>query len=106
MANICTNKFYIYSSIAKNIPKIKENLENLFKEKLDGEIYYETDHCIEGYFDSKWCFPDEIFDNFFDEFSDTDLYMRCLSEEYGCDLVSMNIYVDGGWKEPQYFDLW
>ena len=49
--------------------------------------------------------PDHIFENFFDEFADDTIYMRCLSEEYGCGLVSMNIYDKGEWKIPQYFDL-
>lgn len=105
MANICENKFYIFCS-EENTEKILSKLEKLFSDTLNGEISYEDENIIEGYFDSRWCFPDEIFDNFFEEFEeDEDLYMRCLSEEYGCGLVSMNIYRDGGWKEPQYFDL-
>ena len=45
-----------------------------------------------------------LFEDFFNEFADDTIYMRCLSEEYGCGLVSMNIY-DNGWRDPQYFDL-
>lgn len=105
MANICENKFYIYSSGKDNISRIEDKLEKLFTEELDGEITCVGDFVIEGFFDSKWAFPNEIFDNFFDEFKDKELYFRCLSEEYGYGLVSMNIYKDGEWKEPQYFDL-
>lgn len=103
MSNICDNKFYIYSK--ENAEAIDKKLEKLFKEELDGEITYKDECVIEGYFDSRWTFPDEIFENFFEEFEDEELYMRCLSEEYGCGLVSMNIYRDGGWEEPQYFDI-
>ena len=39
------------------------------------------------------------------EFADDTIYMRCLSEEYGCGLVSMNVYSEGSWWEPQYFDF-
>ena len=48
----------------------------------------------------------ELFDNFFEEFAEEEtIYMRCLSEEYGNDLVSMNVYSEGGWWEPQYFNF-
>lgn len=106
MANICDNKFYIYCDSESVIEKIVEKLDTLFEDTLDGEISYTTENAIEGYFDSRWAFPEDIFDNFFKEFDDDSLYMRCLSEEYGCGLVSMNIYVDGQWKNPQCFDLY
>ena len=65
----------------------------------------EDDRIIEGWFDSCWRFPDEIFDSFFEEFKDDTIYMRCLSEEYGCGLISMNVYSEGSWWEPQYFNF-
>lgn len=105
MANICSNNFYIsYDNM-----EIREQLENklckLLEEKLYGEISYTDEGVIEGYFDSKWSFPDYLFNHFFDEFADDSIYMRCLSEEYGMGLVSMNIYSDCHWRNPQYFDL-
>jgi hypothetical protein len=106
MANICDNKFYIYCDSESVIEKIVEKLDTLFEDTLDGEISYATENAIEGYFDSRWAFPEDIFNDFFKEFDDDSLYMRCLSEEYGCGLVSMNIYVDGQWKNPQCFDLY
>lgn len=106
MANICENKFYIYCDSESVIEKIVEKLDTLFEDTLDGEISYATENAIEGYFDSRWAFPEDIFNDFFKEFDDDSLYMRCLSEEYGCGLVSMNIYVDGQWKNPQCFDLY
>ena len=106
MANICDNKFYIYCDSKSVIEKIVEKLDTLFEDTLDGEISYATENAIEGYFDSRWAFPEDIFNDFFKEFDDDSLYMRCLSEEYGCGLVSMNIYVDGQWKNPQCFDLY
>ena len=106
MANICDNKFYIFCEDEGVLNDIIEKLENTFGDQLDGEISYSDENMIEGYFDSKWCFPDQIFDDFFNEFDDDSIYMRCLSEEYGCGLVSMNIYTNGQWKEPQCFDLY
>ena len=32
-------------------------------------------------------------------------YFRCLSEEYGCGYVAMNIYTGGHWRDEQCFDL-
>lgn len=104
MANICDNKFYIYSE--ENTEKISKKLAILFEENLyDGEITYEDQNIIEGWFESAWVFPDDLFKNFFDEFNDDDIYMRCLSEEYGCNYVAMNIYTDNNWLNEQTFNF-
>lgn len=105
MANICSNKFYITSDEPEIIQKVCDKLNKLFETTLDGEIDFSDEYIIEGFFDSRWNFPAHIFENFFDEFNDSSLYMRCLSEEYGCDLVSMSIYSENQWKPTQYFDL-
>ena len=105
MANVCDNKFLISCEDENIIEQIGKKLEELFSEDLYGEITYEDDRIIEGYFESRWRFPDDIFDDFFEEFKDDTIYMRCLSEEYGMDLVSMNVYSEGSWWEPQYFDF-
>lgn len=105
MANICDNKFYITCDNEQVMKKIIEKLDKLFQKTLDGEITYVDESFIEGYFDSKWSFPEHLFEDFFDEFADDTIYMRCLSEEYGMSLVSMNIYSDCSWRTPQYFDL-
>ena len=105
MANICDNKFLISCENEEVLKHINDKLEKLFEDKLEGEITYGDETIIEGYFGSRWRFPDEIFDDFFTEFADNTIYMRCLSEEYGCGLVSMNVYSEGSWWEPQYFDF-
>ena len=105
MANICDNKFYIFCEDEKITERISNKLTDLFNYYLHGEITYEDEAVLEGWFESKWYFPDEIFDDFFTEFADDTIYMRCLSEEYGCGLVSMNVYSKGSWWEPQYFDF-
>ena len=105
MANICDNKFLISCEDEEVLELISNKLEKLFENELDGGITYVDEGVIEGYFDSKWTFPDEIFDDFFTEFADDTIYMRCLSEEYGCGLVSMNVYSEGSWWLPQYFDF-
>lgn len=106
MANICENKFHIYCESESVLEKIIEKLNTLFEDTLDGDISYTSESVIEGYFDSRWAFPEDVFNDFFEGFNDDSIYMRCLSEEYGCGLVSMNIYIEGQWKEPQYFDVY
>ena len=105
MANICENKFLIACDNEEILEKISNKLEELFNDVLDGEITYEDNMIIEGFFDSRWCFPDEAFNNFFTEFEDDSIYMRCLSEEYGCQYVAMNVYKDSSWWEPQTFEF-
>lgn len=103
MANICTNTFYIGCKSKETVNAVMNKLENLFAAKLEGEITYIDPLFIEGYFNSKWDFPMYIFEDFFNEFED--VYMRCLSEEYGNSYVAMNIYEDGNWFEEQTFDF-
>lgn len=105
MANICNNDFRItYED--ENIGKsIIEKLKKLFDKHLDGEISYKDDGVIEGWFDSKWSFPMHVFEDFFKEFRDDTIYMRCLSIEWGCYYVAMNIYEDGNWREEQSFNI-
>lgn len=105
MANICENKFYIGSENQETIETISKKLKVIFTEQLNGEITWEDDGFIEGYFDSKWVFPTTIFEELFDDIDDDTLQMRCLSEEYGCGYVAMNIYDEGHWREEQTFDL-
>lgn len=101
VSNICDNKFYIYSE--ENTEEISKKLATLFKENLYGEITYEDQNIIEGWFESAWVFPDDLFKDFFNEFND--IYMRCLSEEYGCNYVAMNIYTDNNWLNEQTFNF-
>ena len=105
MSNICDNKFLIYSDNEETVEKLEKKLNNLFEDMLEGSIDYSDMNLLEGYFSSKWTFPHEIFKDFFEEFEDESIYMRCLSEEYGCSYVAMNIYRDNCWKSEQTFDL-
>lgn len=105
MANDCYNKFYISSDNKETIKNITIKLDKLIDVTLEGSIDYIDDFALEGWFCSKWDFPEDIFNNFFTEFDDETIYMRCLSEEYGCGIVSMNVYNDSSWWEPQYFDF-
>ena len=99
MANICTNSFCLNKQVSdSDYKKSSENLKR-FLDSINSD-YDEDDDFIDGYFDSKWVFPmDEIKDLLVG-----DVYFRCLSEEYGCGYVAMNIY-DEGWQSEQTFDI-
>lgn len=103
MANICNNKFYF--SCENNFDFYNQHFIQLFEDHFDGDITFgDVDDCwIEGYFETKWSFPDK---SYFDWFCKEDeCYFRCLSEEYGLGYVAMNIYEDGEWKSEQTFEL-
>ena len=70
MANVCDNKFLISCEDENTVEQISNKLEKLFEEYLDGEITYEDDRIIEGWFDSRWNFPFDLFEDFFEEFKD------------------------------------
>lgn len=103
MANICTNTFYIGCKSKETGIAIINKLKILFTTELEGEVTYIDPLFIEGWFVSNWDFPMHIFEDFFNEFED--VYMRCLSEEYGNSYVAMNIYRDGNWLDEQTFDF-
>lgn len=106
MANMCENKCYIYSEnedLLNNITSLlEENLDNL-------DIYSHDDEYIECYFNSKWTFPTETFEKITNtlntQYDISDLYIRILSEEYGCDYVALNIFTDNEWKDEQTFNF-
>lgn len=108
MANICDNKFLL-SNVGndEDFERIKHRLIEVIgwdDEDFDGEITYEDEDIVEGYFESRWCFPDEEFLKIIPE--DTEVYFRCLSEEYGCGYVAMNVYSNGTWHIEQTFELY
>lgn len=116
MANICDNRFYFRcehnaDKYINEFKRLQDNAYGVFEfEVLD----FDDDYCsIEGFFESKWNFPMEDFESIFiNTTSDNpnecyldECYFRCLSEEYGCDYVAMNIYSNGSWRDEQCFDL-
>lgn len=99
MANICSNKFYAYSNNHNNIEYITKFFEkwNCYgnAEIINSELDIDID------FNSKWSFPEEEMNKLFESIPDKDnIYMRCLSVEYGCDYVAYWKCVDKtGWYQ-------
>ena len=104
MANVCYNEFLISCEDSEIINKIENKLTELFA-SIDIDIWYCEDGYIEGSFESRWNFPMNLFSDFFNEFKDDTIYMRCLSTEWSCNYVAMNVYTDGKWKPEQTFDF-
>lgn len=106
MANICNNNFFFCcenncNKYIKIFEKLKDQLFDFYFEILD----FDDNFCsIEGDFESKWTFPSDVFESL-DFKEDDNCYFRCLSEEYGCEYVAMNIFKDGEWWDEQCFEL-
>lgn len=79
MANICENIFY--ASASEETIKI---ISNFLMEHFDADVDCQVDELY-AYFDSRWTFPEEEMEELFNSITDKEeLYMRCLSVEYGC----------------------
>ena len=95
MSNICSNELYAYSELKENI----EAIENFFKNYPSADIE-NNDDSVDVYFDSNWTFPEEKMNELFDQIPNKeDIYMRCLSVEYGCLYHALWICNNEGWRE-------
>jgi hypothetical protein len=107
VANICDNKFLLSNEgNDEDFKKVKHRLMEEIgynDEYFYGDITFEDDDVLEGYFESRWNFPEEKFREIIPD--DLDVYFRCLSEEYGCSYVAMNVYSEGAWNNEQTFDF-
>ena len=80
MANICDNTFYITSQDKNNI----DYIEKFLQEEFDYIDIYKDSDFLEAYFESRWVFPENIMKDMFEGIPNkNDVFMRCLSVEYG-----------------------
>ena len=95
MSNICDNTFYAESQNRENIDVILDFFDKHFQYLSD-----DSGDTIEIYFDSKWSFPESLMDDLYDLIPDkSDIYMRCLSVEYGCMYHALWYCDEDGWHE-------
>lgn len=96
MANICSNEFYASSIDNSNLEFIAKFLE----ENLDADVYsWESDY-IEACFDSKWTFPESLMEELYNGIPNKeDIYIRCLSVEYGNLYHALWVCDEDGWAE-------
>ena len=96
MANVCDNQMFVESMNRENIDAVK----NFFEENI---VYFDcddNDECLAIFFDSKWTFPEDLMQELFEAIPDkSDIYMRCLSVEYGCLYHALWVCDSDGWKE-------
>lgn len=103
MANICYNKFTLSEENENHndYQEVKNKLNELLN-TLRGDLDEIDEGVCEGFFDSKWTFPAHLIGPIIEG---KEVYFRCLSEEYGCCYVAMNVYSDGYWHDEQCFDF-
>lgn len=95
MANICENSLYVTSDNPENI----KTIEKFFSEVSYAEVD-SFNNNITVYFESKWTFPEELMQELYSKIPDKeDIYMRCLSVEYGCLYHALWVCDKNGWRE-------
>lgn len=95
MANICDNTLYACSEDRQNI----DTIINFFHAWPDADVE-SCEDCVDVYFESRWVFPEEEMKKLFDSIPNKDdIYMRCLSVEYGCMYHALWECNENGWKE-------
>ena len=96
MANICDNTLYVQSDNRENL----ETVRKFFDENFECYDCDDSGDCLDIFFDSKWTFPENLMKELFDAISDkSDIYMRCLSVEYGCMYHALWYCDENGWEE-------
>ena len=95
MSNPCSNTFYAYSEDRKNI----EAIIKFFNEWPYSDIE-DSGESVDVYFESRWDFPEEEMKKLYESLPNKeDIYMRCLSVEYGCDYVAYWKCNEEGWYQ-------
>lgn len=96
MANICLNTMYVESETRENLDAVI----TFFNNNLKYYDYEDNGDSLDISFDSRWVFPEELMEELFETIPNkSDIYMRCLSVEYGC-MYHALWYCDGdGWHE-------
>ena len=95
MANICDNTLYVYSEDKENLKII----ENFFRDWNNTDVE-RRDNSINCYFESKWVFPEAQMEELYEKIPNKeDIYMRCLSVEYGNLYHALWVCNEDGWNE-------
>ncbi len=93
MANVCNNLMYVSSDSEDNIQTVLDFFKD-WTADIDA-----NDTELDIYFDSKWTFPLEEMNKLYKLIPDKeDIYMRCLSYEFGCLYYELWICDKDGWK--------
>lgn len=95
MANTCENTMHFYTTSKENIEYTKE----WFNKNLPHSDVEADNDCIDVYFDSKWTFPEELMDTFYQYIPNKDdIDIVVLSVEWGCYYCAFHTCDEDGWK--------
>lgn len=95
MANICNNQMYIYSKDRQNINTVINFFHNWPYSGIE-----DSDTSVDVLFDSKWTFPEEEMNKLYESIPNkADIYMRCLSYEFGNLYHALWVCDENGWRE-------
>ncbi len=94
MANYATNIFFASTENENDLNKIEKYLNETFY-----DCYLERwDECIDGEFESRWDYPEELMNKLFDQLEEKDkLYCRVLTHELANEYVSFRMFTNGEW---------
>lgn len=96
MANICLNTMYVESETRENLDAVI----TFFNNNLKYYDYEDNGDSLDISFDSRWVFPEELMEELFEAIPNkSDIYMRCLSVEYGCMYHALWYCDEDGWHE-------
>ncbi len=94
MANICANYLHAYSNDADNIKTVSE----FFDDRNDYVVT--TEDSVDVDFNSNWIFPEEKMNDLYKKIPNKeDIYMTCLSVEYGNLYHELWICDENGWRD-------
>lgn len=92
---MCDNTFYAYSEDPANIEVIQD-----YFDKWHGADCEADGESIDVWFSSKWTFPEEAMNELFNSIPNKkDIYMRCLSVEFGLMYHALWECDEDGWRE-------
>ena len=95
MANICNNTLAAFSTDQRNLNAIEEYFRNYDFCDIDRK-----EESIEVNFESKWTFPESDMEDLYHSIPNKeDIYIRCLSVEYGNLYHALWICDEDNWRE-------
>ena len=95
MANTCENTMHFYTTSRDNI----EYTKKWFNRNLpQGDVVADNDF-VDVYFDSKWTFPEELMNKFYQDIPNKDdINIVVLSVEWGCYYCAFHTCDGDDWK--------
>lgn len=96
MANICENTMYVESENRENLDKVID----FFDKEIVNYKFTDDNTSLDIKFNSKWDFPVSKMEELFESLPDqSDIYIRCLSVEYGLMYHALWMCDEDGWRE-------